>query len=739
MISHSRGLCVWFLLAAACALPTAPRAAEEEEDEQAVPAREIAPALLKHCVRVRVYTKKDDGEDPSVGSLAQDLHNERPSYFGGYLWDATTVLMADMVLHERFLRRIEVEAGGKTVEATLKGYLLKQDAMLLTLAEPLPEVQPIAFAPAPDPKDWGKLRAVGYGWNQGRWTIGISGAAMGYTLTDDGTSFLFGRYSGLLVDAKGRVVGASFSGSMSVEGDEYPWLREKLEAAPFLDLTSKHEKLDALRQRLRQAALEVKFSFRAEVEEDENRAWNNRRFRQGDENEAELVAAGFLIQPQRLLVPAVLERDMVARLESVEVQLIAADGQPAGTRPARFAGALKDFHAVLVDIEGDPLPGPLALRPEAAFRPGELFLKANIDYRHKKRKERMAYDRYRGLFRTYMDMPGVWTFTDEGDGSIAFSLDGEIIGLSLAHRPKPTGDEYGYRGDNNSMFRPIRLVVETLARADAIDETIRPLEKEQEKRLVTLGVEWQNLDVNLAKTFQAEKETRGGEIGLLVLYVYPDSPAAQVGLQVEDILLRVKDPERAEPIELRASFGGDRYGFMPNFDELPDEARASFMNRMPPPWPDRTNVLTELLTEIGEGKHVSIEYLRKGKKQSVAFDTQKGRPDFRAAAKYKSEKLGLTVKSLTYEVKRFFQRTDDAGVIVSRIEPGAKASVARIANYQLITQVNKQPVESLEDFKAKIRPLEEGETNTIEFTVWYMGRTRMVKIELAAAAPQPEE
>ncbi len=730
MNRHSESICM--ALVALMLLGSAPvgRAAEGEEEDGKLTS-EIAPTLRKHCVRVRLFARKDEGEAPPVGSLAQDVREERPTLWGGYLWDETTVIVADPVLHDRFIRRIEVEASGKTVAATVKGYLVHHQSLLLTLAEALPGVEPIVFADPPARKDWGKLRSVRYEWERGRWELNVGGAVMGYVFVDEETGHLAGKQPGLLVDPDGGIVGISFGGRLSTAGQEYPWKGQDLRKLQLLTVDAKQQKLETIRARLRQAALEVQFAFRAEVEEEESHDWRSRRFQRDDDSEAELTATGFLVSPQRLLVPVDVPREMVAKLESIVVRLPPKeDGAAPTEREARFVGAFKDVHAILIDVAGDPLPGALALAPKDGFQRGELFLKANIDYSHKQRKEQLAYDRFRGYFRTYADMPGVWTFTNEDDGSIAFSLDGEVLAISLAHRPKPTGEQYSYHRDASSMFRPLRVVTELLAQKDAIDETNRPVEKQQEKRLITLGVEWQKLDVNLAKAFRAEEETRGGEIGLLVTHVYPGSAAKAAGLQPEDILLRIKDPDRAEPIDLKAGYSMDGFGFLSHMGNIPEEARAQFMNRMPSPWPSRQNVLTQLLTDIGEGKTVRVDSVRDGEAKQFTFETEKGPPDFRSAAKHKSKKLGLTVKALTYEVKRFFQREDEPGVIASKVEPGGKAAVARIGKYQLITHVNKQQVTGLEDFKKKIAPLEQGERPTIEFTIWYMGRTRIVKIEL---------
>jgi serine protease Do len=73
---------------------------------------------------------------------------------------------------------------------------------------------------------------------------------------------------------------------------------------------------------------------------------------------------------------------------------------------------------------------------------------------------------------------------------------------------------------------------------------------------------------------------------------------------------------------------------------------------------------------------------------------------YQSANKFKSDALGLTVKDLTYEVRHYLQRAEDQpGVVVSKLEPGGKASIAGIKPYELVTHVNDQPVSSVADFE----------------------------------------
>ena len=87
----------------------------------------------------------------------------------------------------------------------------------------------------------------------------------------------------------------------------------------------------------------------------------------------------------------------------------------------------------------------------------------------------------------------------------------------------------------------------------------------------------------------------------------------------------------------------------------------------------------------------------------------------------------VTVRDMTYEVRRYFQRAaDDPGVIVSKVEQGSKASVTGMKPYEIITHVNDEPITSAANFE-KILASAEGE---IRLNVKRMTQGRIVKTRL---------
>jgi len=99
--------------------------------------------------------------------------------------------------------------------------------------------------------------------------------------------------------------------------------------------------------------------------------------------------------------------------------------------------------------------------------------------------------------------------------------------------------------------------------------------------------------------------------------------------------------------------------------------------------------------------------------------------------------LGLTVRNLTYEVRRYFQKSaDDPGVIISKVEPGSKASVSGIKPYEIITHVNDVPIRSAKEFETLIQDKEE-----LLLSVLRMTRERQVRVKMEAVneEKQPDQ
>jgi S1-C subfamily serine protease len=151
--------------------------------------------------------------------------------------------------------------------------------------------------------------------------------------------------------------------------------------------------------------------------------------------------------------------------------------------------------------------------------------------------------------------------------------------------------------------------------------------------------------------------------------------------------------------------------------------------QIPTPWANAETPLLRSLTDLGFGKKFVAEFAHDKKVEKKDFTVAQGPATYNSAAKFKSAGLGITVRDMTYEVRRYLQKkADEPGVIIGKIEMGSKASVAGLKPYEVITHVNEVPVMSVKDFEKATKDLTE-----LRLSIKRMEKGRIVKITVAKA------
>ena len=264
-----------------------------------------------------------------------------------------------------------------------------------------------------------------------------------------------------------------------------------------------------------------------------------------------------------------------------------------------------------------------------------------------------------------------------------------------------------------------------------------PLSEQEEHRLAWLGTELQPLNRELARENKVSELTHDGATGALVSYVYPGSPAAGAGVEPGWILLRLLIEDQPRPLEIQADETSTIVFPWQQLDRIPEE----LFDRAPTPWPLAENHLSRTLTDLGFGKKFKAEFFHDGKVITKDFVVTQSPTHYDSAPRYKSAALGITVRDLTYEVRLYFQKKDtDPGVIVSKVEPGSKGSVAGLKRYEVITHINDVEVKNVKDFEKQL-----GDAgDELRLTVKRMTQGRVVKIKMSGAAgeeasPAPEK
>jgi serine protease Do len=242
-------------------------------------------------------------------------------------------------------------------------------------------------------------------------------------------------------------------------------------------------------------------------------------------------------------------------------------------------------------------------------------------------------------------------------GGALADLDGNVIGINTAIL-SPSGD-----GGNVGIGFAIPI---NMAKS-VMNELIT-------KGKVTrgyIGIVLQNVDEDLAKALKLKSAQ-----GVLVGDVTPGSPGDKAGIKRGDVIIKFEGKKIESSEELR-----------------------------------------NLVAEREPGTSVAISLLRDGKETDVTVVLGE-RPKELASSGGKSEKpeertskkLGLSIQTLTPELAKQFGYQNDHGVVVSDVVAGSPAEEAGIQRGDLIREVNRSEVRSVEDFNRATEHLRSGDS-----------------------------
>ncbi len=666
--------------------------AELKPAEQAAIAEALSPSL----VRIECTLRTDKGEEPRVHgwakrcptcgrfhslSVGRFIEQERPLAIEAFLLTPTRVVIPDVAIHPRFVEKVEAVYGDDRVGAKPAAFARDRDALFLELARPLAGTRPLAFDATRGPPYW----QVSYDELGGEWKMVVQPFSTKTSVVPGRRQEVLLETNVLVVDAEGVPVALPMRADHALEetwkGSPLDW--------PAMEASEE----EAFRERVRRVAeggvLRVQLGFRSPKKERSARVTFMER-----ESPTEQNVLGVLVGPKRVLLLANLAPDVTARLERIRVFL--PDGRAVA---ATFKHTLRDYGALLAALEG-PLEGAVDL-VEGDVLPlrRKLMMGAEVRLQGEVRtacclRQRIAGFRLGWREHLYPQTAG------PDEQLFLFDERGRLVAFPLVRRVRG-GEDRSWTGEGpdwTAAAQVAPLLADPVAHADPNNV---PLSEQEENRVAWMGVLLQRLDRELARANQVSHLTRDGQTGALVSHVYPGSPADEAGVEPGWVLLRLHVEGYPKPIEVRPErdrladweFPWDR------LDELPEQ----LYDRLPAPWPPVENTFTRMLTEIGFGKSYRAEMAHDGEVVYKEFTVVPSPPHFGMAAKFESEALGLTVKSMTFEARRYLQKTpEDPGVIVAEVEPGSKASVAGVKPFELVTHVNERPVHTVEDFEKAI-------------------------------------
>lgn len=241
-------------------------------------------------------------------------------------------------------------------------------------------------------------------------------------------------------------------------------------------------------------------------------------------------------------------------------------------------------------------------------------------------------------------------------GGALVNMKGELIGINTAIFSRTGGSE------------GVGFAIAVSIAKDITDSLI------QTGKVVRgwMGVAIQELTPALAQSFQLPESHKGG---VLISEVHEDGPSAKAGLQRGDVILQYGDEEVKDVNHLRNIVARTKVGKKKDVKVLRDGKEVT------------------LGLELGE--RPSDDMLAQGRKG------EKSEEEKAPAVEIPNNVLaGLTVEAISADNKKQYNISDSTkGVVVSKVEPGSTVEGAGIQAGDVIQEVSRQPIKTLDDYK----------------------------------------
>jgi serine protease Do len=240
-------------------------------------------------------------------------------------------------------------------------------------------------------------------------------------------------------------------------------------------------------------------------------------------------------------------------------------------------------------------------------------------------------------------------------GGPLINLSGEIVGVNTAISSR----NGGYQGVGFAIPANLaRWVSKQLISKGAVQRAY-------------LGAVIQPLTPDLAKEFGVPAGA-----GAVVTKVLPDSPAAEAGLKPMDVVVRFSGKKIASPRELVAAV-----------EQVPVGATAS----------------AEIIRD-GQTKTLSVKVREQPKdygRLARRTDNDDRDPDAAEGSddSYRVAELGFDVGELSEALAARLGLKGVKGVVISRVERGSAADLAGLEPGLVVSEVNRSPVASVEQFR----------------------------------------
>ena len=653
------------------------------------------------------YKKDERGKGDDISEKA------KPRRFPAFAVSEDTFLVGDPFVRAKHLGRIEIWFRGDKVPATEVARIEGQDAVVLKAGRAVKGVSPLAFAKG-DPSEMETWR-----WDGDSLTVKSSGVGTNDMTTvsvSSGRIFRRGEANSLYVDKDRRPVWIDFGARTEVPDGKFEYVSPAEWTRHPAD--SFEKSAEAIEKKVAAASVGVLLKLEAEEKEGRRSYFS---FSSDDSNKNEIDAVGFAVGG-RVIVPCDLGGDKIARLSKAEAAF--SDGSSTNLV---FAGALAEWNAILFDVPEDfrAKLAPLEIAKGSADGfDNSVAWCVTVENENGRVVADARRRRFEGVefLRGAVFVPraaGGEEWSERRVRSFVLDADGRIASFALARR---------FKAERWSSSEKECVTTADLARfvaGEGVNPEFAPRREEDRNRLVWLGVETVQLTDALARERKAQSFMKEYSRPPYVTEVYAGSPAQASGIKVGDVLLAVRRGSEAErELESERDYSSRDWGAFFSSEY------AIFGGTDSTPWPNVENELNKLLTQFGVGAKVTLVYARDGQRREAAVSLESAPVHYKNAPKSRNRALGLSVRDMTFEVRRFFKFDEKApGVVIAKVKPGSPAAVAGLKPFELVTEVNGENVVDAKDFASKIKGRQD-----LVFAVRRLAQTRMVKIHVEPEA-----
>lgn len=257
-------------------------------------------------------------------------------------------------------------------------------------------------------------------------------------------------------------------------------------------------------------------------------------------------------------------------------------------------------------------------------------------------------------------------------GGPLLNLRGEVMGINTAIASR-TGQSAGI-----GFAVPINVAKEILPQLKSSGRVVRG------QLGVTIQTQWNEA---LAREF-------GVDHGAVVADVTKGSPADQAGIKRGDVIIEFNGKPLMTGSELPRLVAATKPGTKVKLKIVRDKKER------------------EVSVEVGTMKDTELA------------DSGGDEQDNQASP----GGLGLTVSELDSDIARQLDLENEEGVLITRVKPGSTAEEAGLQRGDVVLEINRQPIRSVDDFRAQVAKGKPG--STLLFLIYRRGGSIFVPVQI---------